>query len=89
MTYAQDVFKDSYSVSQHISKKSQKCLLQEHPGPPFQIREGPGSFSNAENEDKIMQQLKTEKMTSKHFLDSYWFNFFMEVTQIFFFTFRI
>jgi hypothetical protein len=27
--------------------KNRRKNLQKHPGPPFQIREGPGSFSNA------------------------------------------
>ena len=90
MTYAQDVFKDSYSVSQHISKKSQKCLLQEQVNKQMKVQITElqslrSPWAVRENEDKIMQQLKTEKMTSKHFWDSYWlleemsevvFNFF-------------
>ena len=55
MTYAQDVFKDSYSVSQHISKKSQKCLLQEQVNKQMKVQitlRSPRAVK--ENEDKIM-----------------------------------
>ena len=30
-----------------LGAKNRRKNLHKHPGPPFQIREGPGSFSNA------------------------------------------
>ena len=32
-----------------LGAKNRRKNLHKHPGPPFQIREGPGSFSNASN----------------------------------------
>ena len=32
-----------------LGAKNRRKNLHKHPGPPFQIREGPGSFSNAAN----------------------------------------
>ena len=32
-----------------LGAKNRRKNLHKHPGPPFQIREGPGSFSNAED----------------------------------------
>ena len=34
-----------------LGAKNRRKNLHKHPGPPFQIREGPGSFSNAKNSD--------------------------------------
>ena len=31
-----------------LGAKNRRKNLHKHPGPPFQIREGPGSFSNAD-----------------------------------------
>ena len=31
-----------------LGAKNRRKNLHKHPGPPFQIREGPGSFSNAQ-----------------------------------------
>ena len=36
--------------------KNRRTNLHKHPGPPFQIRGGPGSFSNASNRDRINEQ---------------------------------
>ena len=32
-----------------LGAKNRRKNLHKHPGPPFQIREGPGSFSNTKN----------------------------------------
>ena len=32
-----------------LGAKNRRKNLHKHPGPPFQIRGGPGSFSNAQN----------------------------------------
>ena len=32
-----------------LGAKNRRKNLHKHPGPPFQIRGGPGSFSNAKN----------------------------------------
>ena len=35
-----------------LGAKNRQKNLHKHPGPPFQIRGGPGSFSNAKNAQK-------------------------------------
>ena len=37
-----------------LGAKNRRKNLHKHPGPPFQIREGPGSFSNAKKSAKFI-----------------------------------
>ena len=39
-----------------LGAKNRRKNLHKHPGPPFQIREGPGSFSNAKNSNAVWNQ---------------------------------
>ena len=40
--------------------KNHRKNLHKHPGPPFQIRPGPGSFSNAENSATLSIELNAK-----------------------------
>ena len=40
-------FKVRKKMFKILGAKNRRKNLHKHPGPPFQIREGPGSFSNA------------------------------------------
>ena len=42
-------FKVRKKMFKILGAKNRRKNLHKHPGPPFQIREGPGSFSNAKN----------------------------------------
>ena len=42
-----------------LGAKNRRKNLHKHPGPPFQIRGGPGSFSNAEKRAKDEINVRT------------------------------
>ena len=44
-----------------LGAKNRRKNLHNHSGPPFQIRGGPGSFSNAQNAAKKFVRISTQK----------------------------
>ena len=51
-----------------LGAKNRRKNLHKHPGPHFQIREGPGSFSNAQKFAKFFVGILVQTMTPKgHF----------------------
>ena len=48
-----------------MGAKNRRKNLQKHPGPPFQIRPGPGCFSIASKFDKIIFHLMKSSFSKK------------------------
>ena len=52
-----------------LGAKNRRKNLHKHPGPPIQIREGPGSFSNAQSKDLAWPgDLTNQPKTDAHWL---------------------
>jgi hypothetical protein len=53
-----------------LGAKNRQKNLHKHPGPPFQIRGGPGSFSNAKKDCKTCHAYVDDEFQSD--LDYWW-----------------
>ena len=62
-------------IVQNLGAKNRRKNLHKHPGPPFQIRGGPGSFSNAK---QLIQTYVCIKKSTSSFQKYFWFNSSLE-----------